>query len=910
MVINWRRNKKKFPVFLLTSIFLLLAIGVFLVNFISIKYTFENASFSDMFNKKYREDENYVNTCVEMFHTLVQDACYRQGVYFENATAEDSVNTYKDAEKIRGYEGIYNYVKLSYDYKLRFALKDLSNSVTGRIDPGKLGMTIYNNGDLYTGRSVGENKIAGSKLNGNPYRICRVKYAGNSTKDSFLLFSKGEDGEYQYSQGNSTYSWSGDQEQYSYIENENGDIIYFSNTLADVTELTEYGTRQETNSSMTDSYFYTVQDKEGKYVTLLDVGVDYANSDTEPSLDGSNIEWKTVLNAVYALTPYEPEYVPLLFVTSNREMGVNLTGNSAFVEAYRERYKEENVFVPYYENDRNVNLKRYTSGNTVLGGKMATKQNLLSYIRNNDMVVGLFADWDFQFSNMDSPLYSYEFVAGSVRCGTVLTGFLLMLAILSFVGEMRLYVSREKLITARVFALEWLPVELRILVLAVLVYASGYCYLLRQQEKWAGSFFITMVAIPVLLLICMGIQCCRDYRQFFSRSLIGWWAERHVERLARKKNEYPVRGLGYQLNKRTVSFACAEIVCAVLLLVWNGLRWGMPEFWNKLWGDTGVVVYWAVMAVLLLVITVVFLLYFRFVTIYAKGMEGIQQQLEWMGQGDFETMVPLPEEFECVNLDTQFQRIKDSVMTAVANEMKSERMKIDLVANVSHDIKTPLTSIINYVDLLADSKELPPVEQDYVKILQRKSYRLRSMIQDLFDLSKASSGNLSVEFREIDFGKLIQQTMADMQEQIENSTLQFKCKLEDDVKIYSDGDRLYRVLQNLISNALKYSMENSRVYLELSTQENKAVFTIKNMSRTELNFTKEEVMERFFRGDKSRSTEGSGLGVAIASSFTEVCNGNFDIEINADLFCARMEFPLLFKENALEKEHKDTSNRY
>lgn len=220
-------------------------------------------------------------------------------------------------------------------------------------------------------------------------------------------------------------------------------------------------------------------------------------------------------------------------------------------------------------------------------------------------------------------------------------------------------------------------------------------------------------------------------------------------------------------------------------------------------------------------------------------------------------------------------------------------MKIDLVANVSHDIKTPLTSIINYVDLLADSKDLPAAEADYVQVLQRKSYRLRSMIQDLFDLSKATSGNLSVEFSELNFTKLIQQTMADMQEDIEASKLQFRCNLLEQVYIVGDGDRLYRVLQNLISNAINYSMEQSRVYLNLDVVDDHAVFSIKNMSRDEMNFTREQVMERFFRGDQSRSSEGSGLGVAIANSFVEVCGGEFDISIDADLFCATIRFPVV-----------------
>ena len=189
------------------------------------------------------------------------------------------------------------------------------------------------------------------------------------------------------------------------------------------------------------------------------------------------------------------------------------------------------------------------------------------------------------------------------------------------------------------------------------------------------------------------------------------------------------------------------------------------------------------------------------------------------------------------------------------------------------------------------------MEADYVRILKRKSYRLKNMIQDLFDLSKASSGNLPIQFQEIDLSKLVLQTLADMQEEIDKTTLEFKVHVQENVPVYSDGGRLYRVLQNLILNALKYSMENSRVYVDLTKDEGQACFTIKNMSKEELNFTKEQVMERFFRGDASRSTEGSGLGVAIANSFTEVCGGTFDIEI-----CAKIIMPIYEQENRSASE--------
>ena len=234
-------------------------------------------------------------------------------------------------------------------------------------------------------------------------------------------------------------------------------------------------------------------------------------------------------------------------------------------------------------------------------------------------------------------------------------------------------------------------------------------------------------------------------------------------------------------------------------------------------------------------------------------------------------------------------------------------MRVELITNISHDLKTPLTSIINYADLLCE-EELPPQAAEYATSLKAKAYRLKKMVQYVFDISKATSGNLPVENHALDLAKLVRQTLADMEERIGASSLQFKTVIADEpLMIMADGDKLYRVFQNLIVNALQYSLEGSRVHIHLSAKDGWAYATMKNTSKWELDFDTEEIMERFVRADASRTTEGSGLGLSIVQSFTEACGGTFTITTDADMFTACVRFPLLPQtEVAVEEAEPDT----
>ena len=240
-----------------------------------------------------------------------------------------------------------------------------------------------------------------------------------------------------------------------------------------------------------------------------------------------------------------------------------------------------------------------------------------------------------------------------------------------------------------------------------------------------------------------------------------------------------------------------------------------------------------------------------------------------------------------------FEEINQGFQESLQERMKSERMKVDLVTNVSHDLKTPLTSIISYVDLLS-KEELPESAKDYVDILADKSARLKNIVSDLFDLAKSTSGNLPLNMENLDLRKLIEQTLGDMEDEIERSDVRIKTSLsEEPIYIYSDGKKLYRVFQNIIGNALKYSFSGTRVFIDMEVENNIVNVTVKNTASYDMDFTAEDVLQRFTRGDQARTTEGSGLGLSIAESFTWACGGKFKVDIDGDQFKVRLEFPVV-----------------
>ena len=266
-------------------------------------------------------------------------------------------------------------------------------------------------------------------------------------------------------------------------------------------------------------------------------------------------------------------------------------------------------------------------------------------------------------------------------------------------------------------------------------------------------------------------------------------------------------------------------------------------------------------------------------------------QIRAIREGSLTEPLRLSDDTDLKEAAENLNKIQQGMETALKEQTKSERMKVELVANVSHDIKTPLTSIISYVELLKQEEDLPEYVKEYVQILGEKSERLKTMVQDVFEISKAASNQLPVNLERLDLGKLLRQTLADMNAQISDSGLAVKTSIpEAPVMILADGQRLYRVFQNLIQNALQYSLEGSRIFLTLTDDGSVAVANIKNISGAELDDSI-DFTERFVRGDESRTDGGSGLGLSIARSFTEACGGSFKVELNADLFTVTVEFP-------------------
>ncbi|MGN0438591.1 MAG: sensor histidine kinase [Lachnospiraceae bacterium] len=269
--------------------------------------------------------------------------------------------------------------------------------------------------------------------------------------------------------------------------------------------------------------------------------------------------------------------------------------------------------------------------------------------------------------------------------------------------------------------------------------------------------------------------------------------------------------------------------------------------------------------------------------------------VEQIVKGDLDYKVKTDEKFGIYKeLTNNINHIGDGLKAAVETSLKDERMKTELITNVSHDLKTPLTSIINYIELLKKEEMESEDAKHYIEVLDGKAQRLKQLTEDLVEAAKATSGNIELTMMTIDFNELMSQAIGEFEEKFATKELEVVASHpEEPVKIMADGRRLYRVLENVLQNVCKYAMPKTRVYIDLVKEQEKAVFTVKNVSDAPLNISPDELMERFTRGDASRTTEGSGLGLSIAKDLTALQKGKFSIVLDGDLFKVVITFPLV-----------------
>lgn len=420
--------------------------------------------------------------------------------------------------------------------------------------------------------------------------------------------------------------------------------------------------------------------------------------------------------------------------------------------------------------------------------------------------------------------------------------------------------------------------------------ARNLTYVGLFQDTYSYYEYVLMDLRPLILcvfwLIWLAVNDTRLNSRVWKNSLF----VKVRRNLSVKEMEYPFQK---RLVRRFRKLPVLSVLMTALLLTVM-LIWGKGVAFGAFNG----IVLWSATALVILAAAAAQTAYIRSLRRDAGDMGDLVDQIYAVREGDMEAPLNLPADSDLHDAVTCMNEVREGMKEAIDKQVRSERMKVELIANVSHDIKTPLTSIISYVELLKEEEELPDHVKDYISILESKSQRLKTMVQDVFEVSKAASGELPVNPETIDFAKLLRQTLADMEEEIKNSHVTVRARIpEGEHFIRADGQRMYRVFQNLIQNALQYSLEGSRVYVTLEKENGLLTASVTNTSAEELSGTI-DYTARFTRGDSSRTDGGSGLGLSIARSFTEACQGSFYIEIKADLFTACVEF----RETAEEKK--------
>ncbi|MBS7007689.1 sensor histidine kinase [Anaerostipes sp.] len=659
---------------------------------------------------------------------------------------------------------------------------------------------------------------------------------------------------------------------------------------------------------MEDSEYYmqAVQRILNKWVT--ENNLSDSNYDGVESELPSNLEKEIFVKAKLTVQPYgkkaktksygtgetekrKPKFIKKIVINRNDTLGYGLNPNQSIKAKYSSNASTDDSYDDYEENIMSPSDFYNISGSSMNGGSLSLPQTFYIDDAKQQRLESAVIEVGFYDGYYNALEQHYKTFPDMRKALMVRMSILLGAEVLGILALSVLFALQKS--RARFFKnLDhiWYEVILCVIgfgiFLATGTVAAASIGALQQEELIPIMTFagIVLLVIGIILSICLQTTVWRlkdgtFLEHTFCVGTIRRWYQRNRQRREAEKQalEFADRLAVERLSiyRRGKYLMLAIFFAGLFMIGWSPLL--------------------AVIAICISVLGMKYLgEHFDELAKQQKDLGRLIRQIERISEGDLKADADIPRESLYYNASKQLSNIGSGLDKSLQDQMKGERMKIDLITNVSHDLKTPLTSIISYVDLLNRDETLSQEARDYVKILNQKTERLKNTIADLFELAKSTSGEAKVTLEPMDLKKLMEQTLEDMSGQIEEAgfKVRFQCEA-DHTKFKGDVNRMYRVVQNVLENALKYSLKGTRIFVTISNMGNKVCLTVQNTSAYEMDFTEEEIMERFYRGEKSRTSEGNGLGLSIADSFTANCGGEFKIEIDGDQFKAMILFPTL-----------------
>lgn len=603
--------------------------------------------------------------------------------------------------------------------------------------------------------------------------------------------------------------------------------------------------------------------------------IDYLNKDFYKSYEFERALYEIATNSVYTVVGDNASEKMINYRNESREFISNNTCAQIFVmnnkskEVYSNNIFEFNKYMKSVENYAEIyeiNFKQNTMYKLIDGEKVrvSTKNfGNLSQARKEDVSTYIAIPYtydirEYKNTNDKEPLYIRYIQFTKNNRDAKIFIYSKIIALIILVAYLALYIMTNKNLNKKVIFTNLLLILLA-LILSIL-----------QSEVYGWSIFYPIINTGLLYIVYYSSQLLRGENQegrLFSKTLI----VKKIEDLKIKNATL------YTIIKYIWVFILVLLMKVISIFISED-NYIVNEF----------IMYIAPFIYITLCIIAILVIIDK-----VKKIEKIRNGISEIKDGNIEYKIEIKKDSLFNDIVCDINEMGQTINVAVEERVKSERMKNELITNVSHDLKTPLTAMINYISLMKNEDIQPDYIKDYIQVLDKRSQRLKVLIEDLFEASKIGSNNIELDIEKTDINQLLTQTLVEMEEYIGESKLEFIVNTPDhEVYILADGKKTFRVFENIISNILKYSLEGTRVYLDLEAINDKVYISFKNVSKYKLNFNPDEITERFTRGDLSRNTEGSGLGLAIAKGFIEAQDGNLKVDIIGDLFIVNIDFNL------------------